>query len=62
MFRAKPTSIDSELCGDIKGEDIAKDLHDKGFTDLTLATGHGPDKFKHLPWLKATGKEPPWAA
>lgn len=55
-----PVYIDSELGGDIKGEVIAKDLREKGFTDLTLATGHGPDKFKHLPWLKVTGKESPW--
>ncbi len=53
--------IDSELADDIKGEDIAKDLHEKGFTDITMATGHGADKFTHLPWLKVTGKEPPWA-
>ena len=53
--------IDSELGSDIKGEDIAKDLHEKGFTDLTMATGHGAEKFTHLPWLKAAGKEPPWA-
>ncbi|OGS07110.1 MAG: hypothetical protein A2270_03855 [Elusimicrobia bacterium RIFOXYA12_FULL_51_18] len=53
--------IDSELGNDIKGEDIARDLHEKGFTDLTMATGHGADKFTHLPWLKVTGKESPWA-
>ncbi len=60
---AKDTAIyiDSELGNDVKGEDIAKDLHAKGFSDLTMATGHGPEKFAHLPWLKVTGKEPPWA-
>ena len=52
--------IDSDLGNDIKGEDIAKDLHEKGFTDITMATGHGADKFTHLLWLKVTGKEPPW--
>ena len=56
-----PLYIDSELADDMKGEDIAKDLHEKGFTDITMATGHGADKFTHLPWLKVTGKEPPWA-
>jgi signal transduction histidine kinase len=55
-----PLYIDSELGNDLKGEDIAKDLHGKGFTDITMATGHGPDKFAHLPWLKVTSKEPPW--
>ena len=53
--------IDSELGNNIKGEDIAKDLHAKGFSDLSMATGHVPEKFAHLPWLKVTGKEPPWA-
>ena len=48
------------LCLDCH-EDIARDLHGKGFTDITMATGHGPEKFSHIPWLKVTGKEPPWS-
>ena len=56
-----PVYIDSDLGNNIKGEDIAIELRDKGFTDLTMATGHGPEKFAHLPWLIVTGKEPPWA-
>jgi signal transduction histidine kinase len=53
-----PIFIDSDLGNDIKGEDLAKDLHEKGFTDLTMATGHGPEKFAGLAWLKVSGKEP----
>jgi len=56
-----PIYIDSDLGANVKGEDTAKDLREKGFTDITMATGHGPEKFAHLPWLKVTGKEPPWA-
>lgn len=56
-----PLYIDSDLSSDIKGEDIASELHKKGFTDITMATGHGAEKFSHLPWLKIAGKEPPWA-
>lgn len=56
-----PIYIDSELGDGVKGEDISKDLHDKGYTALSLANGHTPDRFSHLPWLKVTGKEPPWA-
>ncbi|KAF0125533.1 MAG: hypothetical protein FD189_478 [Elusimicrobia bacterium] len=56
-----PLYIDSELADGAKGEDIAAELHDKGFSDITMATGHGPDKFAHLPWLKVSGKEPPWS-
>lgn len=52
--------IDSDLGGSIKGEDIAKELREKGFADITMATGHGPEKFAHLPWLKVTGKAPPF--
>ncbi|OGR45093.1 MAG: hypothetical protein A2X35_10045 [Elusimicrobia bacterium GWA2_61_42] len=53
--------IDSDLGNDVKGEDLAQDLHEKGFTNISMATGHGPEKFSHLSWLKVTGKEPPWA-
>ena len=56
-----PLYIDSELGDGAKGEDIAKELHNKGFTDITMATGHDAAKFAHLPWLKVAGKEPPWA-
>jgi len=58
--RDTPIYIDSDLGNGIKGESIAADLHAKGFTDLTMATGHGPEEFAPLPWLKVTGKEPPW--
>jgi len=53
--------IDSELGAGVKGEDIAQDLRGKGFSAITLTTGHAPEKFAHLAWLKVTGKEPPWA-
>ncbi len=56
-----PLYIDSELGNGIRGEDIAKDLRDKGFSDITMATGHDASRFAGLPWLKVAGKEPPWA-
>ena len=56
-----PLYIDSDLGNGIKGEDIASELHEKGFTAIAMATGHGPERFALLPWLKVTGKEPPWA-
>ncbi|MBI4801507.1 MAG: HAMP domain-containing histidine kinase [Elusimicrobia bacterium] len=55
-----PIYIDSELGNDIKGENIAVDLREKGFTDITLETGHAPERFAHLPWLKVIDKESPW--
>ena len=62
MPKDTPVYIDSDLGNGIKGEDIAKDLYNKGFSDITMTTGHSPEKFAHLPWLKVSGKEPPWAA
>lgn len=55
-----PLYIDSDLGGGAAGEDAAKELRSLGFTDITMATGYGPEKFRHLPWLKVSGKEPPW--
>ena len=55
-----PLYIDSELGAGVKGEAIAQDLRGKGFSDLTLTTGHSPERFRDMAWLKVTGKEPPW--
>jgi signal transduction histidine kinase len=52
--------LDSDLGNNLKGETIAADLKGKGFTDITLETGHPAEAFSHLPWLKVIGKEPPW--
>jgi len=55
-----PIYIDAELGDGAKGDEVAQRLREKGFTDITMATGHSPDKFAGLPWLKVRGKEPPW--
>lgn len=55
-----PLYIDSDLGENIKGENIAAELKEKGFTNICLATAHPPEKFAHLPWLKVITKEPPW--
>jgi signal transduction histidine kinase len=52
--------IDSDLGNGLNGEDVAKELHGEGFSNLSMATGHSPDKFSGMPWLQVTGKEPPW--
>lgn len=57
-----PVYIDSELGADIKGEDVAAALKEKGFTNLTLVTGYSPERFARLSWLKVRGKESPWRA
>jgi signal transduction histidine kinase len=54
--------IDSELADDIKGEDVAKELSEKGFKNIYIETGHDKEKFSHLKFIKEIiGKEPPWA-
>ncbi len=53
--------IDSDLGNNIKGEVCAKQLFDMGFVEIHLATGHSPDQFDRMPWLKSiVGKEPPF--
>lgn len=59
--KTTPLYVDSDLGGGVKGEDVAEELHALGYKDISMATGHGPEKFSHLPWLKVSGKEPPWA-
>lgn len=53
--------IDSNLADQQKGEDLASFLADKGFSNIYLATGHPPEKFSHLKFLKGVrGKSAPW--
>ncbi|MBI4655550.1 MAG: hypothetical protein HY746_02260, partial [Elusimicrobia bacterium] len=53
--------IDSELGDGIKGEDIAKTLNEKGFSNIYLETGHPAENFAHLSFIKKViSKEPPW--
>jgi len=59
-----PIYLDSELDDEddgVKGENIAQDLHNKGYANITLETGHMPEDFAHLPWLKVIDKTPPWS-
>lgn len=61
IAKTTPLYIDSDLGAGLKGEEVAAELHTLGYVDISMATGHGPEKFSHLPWLKVSGKEPPWA-
>ena len=57
-----PIYLDSELGEGLKGEDVARGLHAKGFSSLHLTTGHPPETLPPMPWIKrVVGKEPPWA-
>ena len=56
-----PIYTDSELGDGIKGEDIAKTIHARGFETIYLETGHPPEHFAGMPWIKKViSKDPPW--
>jgi len=53
--------LDSELGNDIKGEEIAKELYEKGFKNIYIETGYSKDKFKDNKYIKEMiSKEPPF--
>jgi signal transduction histidine kinase len=54
--------LDSELGDGVKGEDIAAELHRRGFTNIRIATGYDPSQFAASPHIReVVGKGPPWA-
>lgn len=58
--KTTPIYIDSELGGNIKGEDLAKSLYNKGFSTLYLCTGRDELEFPAMSWIKKiVGKEYP---
>jgi signal transduction histidine kinase len=60
LDKATRLYIDSDLGDGVEGEPLAVAAREAGFGDITMETGHPPEKFSRLPWLKVTGKEPPW--
>jgi signal transduction histidine kinase len=44
--------IDSEL-GNVKGEDIACALHEKGFLNISMTSGHPAERFKEFKFLRS---------
>lgn len=44
--------IDSEL-GEIKGEELATELNALGFTNLSIASGHPPERFVEYTFLRS---------
>lgn len=56
-----PVYIDSQLGNGLRGEDVAKTVHDRGFAQIFITTGKDPGTFPPMPWVKAIlGKEPPF--
>lgn len=53
--------IDSELGKDkMKGEDFAKKLYEENFKNIFIATGHPPERFENMNWLKYSSKKCPF--
>lgn len=53
--------IDSELGKDkMKGECFAKKLHEEKFKNIFIATGHPPERFENMTWLKYSSKKCPF--
>jgi signal transduction histidine kinase len=53
--------IDSFLGNGIKGEDIALDLHLRGYKNIYITSGYEKNHFQHLTFLKGIkDKSPPW--
>ncbi|MBF0104824.1 MAG: HAMP domain-containing histidine kinase [Deltaproteobacteria bacterium] len=59
--RATPLYVDSCIGDAIKGEEIAKDFRERGFSHIYLATGFKKDDFGEMPWITdVVGKTPPY--
>jgi signal transduction histidine kinase len=60
---AKCTSIyvDVSLANGERGEDVAMQIYNLGFSNINLATGYEPTGFTNLPFIKSVaGKHPPF--
>lgn len=56
-----PIYIDSNLGENIKGELIAKEIYEMGFTTIYLATGYPKNNYPNIPWvIDILGKYPPY--
>ena len=52
--------VDSNLGDGIKGQDVSKEIHQKGFKHIYLATGYNKSEFPEMPWIKdVIGKDFP---
>ena len=46
---------------EVRGEEIIREVYEKGFRNLYLTTGHSPETFPPLPWIRGiVGKGPLW--
>ena len=56
-----PIYIDSNLSHKLKGEFVAKEIHEQGFKNIYLTTGFSNHELTLMPWIKGVlDKNPPW--
>lgn len=65
VYKFYPTDtliyIDSDLGGDLRGEDVAKELYDRDYKNLMITTGFEKEKFANMHWIKdIVDKFPPF--
>lgn len=61
LDKSTPIYVDSKLGEGVRGEEFAKELHEQGFKNLYLATGHHAVALPTMPWIKeVVGKDAPW--
>jgi signal transduction histidine kinase len=59
--RATPVYVDSNLGEGVDGGEESLRVHEMGFDEVYLTTGHEPGRFHQLKHLSGViGKEPPW--
>ena len=53
--------IDSNLESNVKGEEVSKEIYEKGFKNIYLETGYIKEYFPEMSWIKdILSKSPPW--
>jgi hypothetical protein len=58
---ATPVYVDSNLGEGVEGAAESRRIHEMGFGEIYLATGHEPVRFAQFKHLRGViGKEPPW--
>jgi signal transduction histidine kinase len=63
LNRDTPVYIDAALGHNSRGEIESRCIHDMGFTDIYLATGHKAEEFSTYAHLRGVvGKSPPWTS